>query len=231
MQKPSMAIWKHVNTTHESSDLLEAKQIARKATWKHMKFRTGVYYRPIEGHANTTQRHLKTHEILSRNLQNYWKPCKYHAEPLKTIRYSSGIVKTCGSRADTTHSHPCEYTWHTAQESSDLLEAVQKPRTATWKYLKCRSGIVRLIGSHVNTTQSHKNVRNTAQESWDLLEDMQILCRAAWKYIKYRSGIFRLVGNHANTTYSHLKTCEIQLRRLQIHWKPCKYHAEPYENT
>ena len=212
-------------------------QIPRVATWKHVKYLSGIF-RPIGIHANTTRSHVKTREIPLRNLQNYWKPCKYH-----------------------------ENMWNTSQESSDLLEAIQIPRAATWKHVQCLSGIFRFIESRAKTTQSHmkiqkipfrsrqafwkprfrnrqtywkpcechakpcENIWNTDQESSDLLEIMQIPCRATWTYVTPRAWIVRLIRSHANTTQSHVKKHEMPLKNLQTYWKPCKHHAWPCEIT
>ena len=135
------------NTYQESSDLLEAMQIQRVATWKHVKYLSGIF-RPIGSHGNTTRSHVKTCEIPFRNLQSYWKPCKYH-----------------------------ENTWNTFQESSDLLEAIQIPRAATWKHVQYLSGIFKSIGSHANTTGSHVKTRELP------LRNLQTY----WKPCKYHA--------------------------------------------
>ena len=114
------------NIAQESSDLLNAMQIPRRATWKYVKYRSGVF-RPVESHANTMQSHMKIRGISLKNVQNCWKPCKYHAEP-------------------------CENTWNINQESSHLLKAMQIPRRATWKYVKYPSRIFTHVESHANTT-------------------------------------------------------------------------------
>ena len=58
--EPPENMW---NSVQESSDLLEAMQIPRRATWKHMKYQSGIF-RPLGSHANTTQSHMKTQEML-----------------------------------------------------------------------------------------------------------------------------------------------------------------------
>ena len=99
--KPGENTW---NIPQESPDLLKAMQVPRRASWKHMKCCSKIF-KPVDSHANTMQSHVKTCETSLRNLQPCWKPCKYHAQP-------------------------CETTWNIAQESSDLLKAVQIPRRA-----------------------------------------------------------------------------------------------------
>ena len=145
-------------------------QMAHRAMWKSMKYRSGIF-RLIGSHANTTQSHVKTCEMSLSNLQTYWKPCKYHTGPR-------------------------ENTWKIAQESSDLLDAMQIPCLALWKHKKYH------------------------RESSDLLKAMQTPRKAKWKHVKYHtnttqshvkilkycSGTFRLIGSHANTTQSHVKT-------------------------
>ena len=119
------------NTAQESSDLLEATQRSHRATWKHMRYCSGII-RPIRSHANTTQSNMKIHEIPCRNRQTYQKPCKYHAEQhentLNIFHESSELLKSCNDYVE-----PRENMWNTAQESSNPLEAMQIQRRATCK--------------------------------------------------------------------------------------------------
>ena len=220
-------IRKHVNTirSHVKACEIPLRNLHR-ATWKHMKYKSAIF-RSIESHPNIMQSRLKTIEIRRRNLQIYWKPYKYHAEP-------------------------SENNWNTAQKSSDQLKARQIPRRTIWTHVK----IFRPVESYANTMQRHvktceisfrhlhtcwklrkyhaeprENRRNIVQESSILLNGMQLQRKAMWKHVKHCWGIFRPVESHGNTTQSHVKTREISLRNLQTCWKPCKYHAEPRENT
>ena len=59
---------------------------------------------------------------------------------------------------------------NTAQESLDLLEAMQMPLTKPCENMrKYRSGVSERTGSHANTSHG-MTYANTAQESLDILE-------------------------------------------------------------
>ena len=77
----------------------------------------------------TSQSHVNT-------LKNSWKPCKYHAWLREnTCKYRSGVSRPFGSHANTSQSH-MKTRANTIHESLDLLEVMQIPRRAMWKYVQ-----------------------------------------------------------------------------------------------
>ena len=155
---------------------------------------------------------MKTYEMLFRNLQTHWKQCKYNAEPRER--------------------------WDTAQESSELLEAMQIPPRATWEYVKYCSGIFRPIEAMqiliAEPDEIRKKYHSGINRHFSYANTPR---RATWKYVTYRSGIFRSIGSHANPprrpTRKYLKYRSGIFRPIGSHaniprratWKYVKYRS------
>ena len=69
-------------------------------------------------------------QVPLRSPETLWKSLKYLAEPRKnTCKYHSGLSGPIGSNANNSQSH-VKTRANTAQESLNLLEAMQIPRRA-----------------------------------------------------------------------------------------------------